>query len=111
MWRVLRGRSRAISNRVATTLRVNLTHHCTSHPRVDIGPLLRKETNESSRKAVISELAHAMKSKGYFYADGVDPLPSAYIQSIYHILSSLHQLPLEVCLVNTFGAWTKDFCL
>ena len=72
-----------------------------SHPRIDVGSLLREDTDAATRSSVLASLADAMITKGYFYADNVDPLPPDYIGSVYGTLSALHSLPLQVILHTT----------
>ena len=64
------------------------------YPIVDVAPLL--EVGHPDRAASVSAVGAALRTRGFFYASGVNVLPADYIRSVYTYADRCHELPLLV---------------
>mmetsp|Transcript_65419 Transcript_65419/g.182016 ORF Transcript_65419/g.182016 Transcript_65419/m.182016 type:complete len:400 (+) Transcript_65419:35-1234(+) len=66
------------------------------HPLVDVSTLLPGGEQRPERSKTLRTIAEAFRSRGYFYARGVDVLPAEYISGVYDYSRGVHGLPVDV---------------
>lgn len=65
------------------------------HPIVNCADLSLDRTDPRRQRA-LDGIRGALRTRGYFYAQGVPSLPESYIREIYDYLERLHALPVPV---------------
>uniref|UniRef100_A0A7R9VJY9 Fe2OG dioxygenase domain-containing protein n=1 Tax=Pseudictyota dubia TaxID=2749911 RepID=A0A7R9VJY9_9STRA len=66
-----------------------------THPVIDVSPILASDYG-SDRSRAVQRIGHALRTRGYFYAQNVSVLSEEYIKSVYDYSRRIHNLPVEV---------------